>query len=114
MTKKELATVVRRFIIRFLRGNLQDEEFGSDKEIFEFLNAKQDLWNNLIFENKNRQKEIMELRAFRLCVKHSFTLYHLLGGDSELPKQEVIKKPKKEDIEDDEKIKKKKRKKIIE
>ena len=100
VTKKELATVVRRYIIRFLTGNLQAEEIGFDKEIIDFLNAKEDLWNSKIYDNENRENEMYELMGLKLLVKHSLNLYHFIGGDLELPKREVTNKNNMEEDQD--------------
>ena len=89
MSKNELATILRRFIIRFLTSNLQIEEFGFDEEIIDIVNSIEDLWNIHIFNNENREKEMFELKKrFKLQVKHCFNLYMVLGEDSNLQIQE--------------------------
>ena len=89
VSKNELATILRRFIIRFLTSNLQIEEFGFDEEIIDIVNSIEDLWNIHIFNNENREKEMFELKKrFKLQVKHCFNLYMVLGEDSNLQIQE--------------------------
>ena len=83
ITKNEIATAVRRFIVRFLLNDKRKENIDPNLKLYMCLERKY-LWKNKIFseigENfKDLIKKYIGNFSFPLEVKHSIEFYNLIG-----------------------------------
>ena len=98
ITKKDLSNATRKFISRYLVGELYQK---IDSNIFQFLKIKEELWDDKIFSKENEEqftKEINELESINIIVKQSVDFYEKLGGEraeKRISKQSNEKKLKK-------------------
>ena len=68
ITIKDLGAAVRRFITRYLAGNLESINISEDRELIEEL-YREDLWTDKIVKNSNLEEIISgKLKEFNLKV----------------------------------------------
>ena len=85
ITKKEISSAVRRFIIRYLLDDNKKENINPNLKLYISLERKF-LWNNEIFrkvgDNFNDLiKKYLGNFSFALEVKHSIEFYNLIGEE---------------------------------
>ena len=88
ITKKEIASAVRRFIMRYLLNNDREENNDPNLNLYVCLERKY-LWNNKIFSFVGNNfndliKKYLGNLSFELKVKHSFEFYKLVGEEENL------------------------------
>ena len=80
ITKLILSGAVRKFISRVLTGQRDDREINPNFEIFGFMEYKEDIWKNEVFNNANFSEELNELSEFDIHIENAVDLYDILGG----------------------------------
>jgi hypothetical protein len=87
ITQKEIASAVRRFIIRYLLNDDKKEKIDSNLSLYACLERKY-LWNNKIFSSMINNINFNELIkkylgnfSFALEVRHSLEFYNLIGEE---------------------------------
>ena len=80
ISKLKLGEVVRKFISRFLSGNRSSREINEEFPLFDYIQAKEELWPEDILNNRNTfEIEIQKLsRKFNVLVNNSIDFYYLL------------------------------------
>ena len=78
-----LATAIRKFISRYLSGEINAQDIKPESDLFEVLKVKNDIWDINIYNDSSFEEEIIEMnKKFRLELRHSVNFYAILGGDS--------------------------------
>ena len=85
ITKKEISSAVRRFIIRYLLNEEKSENIDSNLSLYVCLERKY-LWNNKIFSLlKNNFNDLIKKYlgsfSFDLKARHSLEFYNLIGDE---------------------------------
>ena len=85
ITKKEISTAVRRFIIRYLLNDDKKERIDPNLSLYIYLERKY-LWNNKIFslekDNFNELiKKYLGSFSFSLETKHALEFYNIIGEE---------------------------------
>ena len=92
ITIKDLGAAVRRFITRYLAGNLESINISEDRELIEEL-YREDLWTDKIVKNSNLEEIISgKLKEFNLKVGQAYSLYELIGEEDKNLIKEYLKK----------------------
>ena len=80
--KKDLANAIRLFIILILlpEEDKENKIKANRNNLINYLKAP-DLWTKDIYENDGFTKNLNELKSFEAQIKHSISLYELLGKD---------------------------------
>ena len=104
ISKKNLSSVVRKFISRDLSGKRNEPNFYIDfnpdfpnYELFQYLKNKKELWKKEIRENPNFNNVLDKLIEIQILVCNSIKLYDILGGDKDL-----LGEPVKEEMKNEE------------
>ena len=80
-TIKDLGAAVRRFISRYLAGNLQTTDVGEDRAL-SFELSREDLWEEKIGKEDDLMENIDELlHDFKLNVGQAYAFYQLIGEE---------------------------------
>ena len=84
ITKLKLGEVVRKFISRFLSGNRSSREINEDFPLFDYIQAKEELWPDEILNERNTfENEIQKLsKKFNVLVCNSIDFYYQLTKDN--------------------------------
>ena len=85
ITKKEISSAVRRFIIRYLLNDNKKENIDPNLKLYNCLQRKY-LWKNKIFSSvgdnfNNLIKQYIGNFSFSLEVRHSLNFYNLIGDE---------------------------------
>ena len=85
ITKKEISSALRRFIIRYLLNNEKKENIDPNLSLYICLERKY-LWNNKIFSSIGNSfndliKQYLDNFSFALEVRHSLEFYNLIGDE---------------------------------
>ena len=85
INQKEIASAVRRFIIRYLLNDDKKENIDYNLSLYACLERKY-LWNNKIFNSTGNNfndliKQYLGSFSFALEVRHSFEFYNLIGKE---------------------------------
>ena len=85
ISKTLLATIVRKFISRFLSGKRGENEIKEDENLLFFIRYKEDFWPKEIFNDKKFNEEFDQMiKSFLVNVNQAIKFYDVLGGDKEL------------------------------
>ena len=110
ISKKNLSSVVRKFISRDLSGKRNEPNFYIDFnpdfpycELFQYLKNKKELWKKEIRENPNFNNVLDKLIEIQILVCNSIKLYDILGGDKDLLGEPVKEEMRKEEEKKQEK-----------
>ena len=83
ITKKILASAVRKFISRYLSGKRMENYFKEDADLFLFIQAKYELWPKDYPEKEEFDEEIYNLKeSLNVKVAQSVKFYHFLDSDN--------------------------------
>ena len=85
ITKKEIASALRRFIIRYLLNKNKKEKINPNLSLYICLERKY-LWDNSIFSSIDKNfndliKQYLGSYSFDLKVKHSLEFYNIIGDE---------------------------------
>ena len=85
ITKKEISSAVRRFIIRYLLNDNKKENIDPNSKLYMCLERKY-LWSNRIFTKiKNNFNDLIKQYlggfSFSLEVRHSLEFYNIIGDE---------------------------------
>ena len=118
ITKKEISSAVRRFIIRYLLNDSKKENIDPNLNLYICLERKY-LWNNKIFSSidgdnfKDLIKGYLSNFSFSLEVRHSLDFYNLIADEEKKYLNEEKEKFAGKDKKTDEKLKIGEQKKIV-
>ena len=92
ITKRSLATAIRRFISRYLSGKRGDNEINENNKLILYI-TRQELWDDYaLIENEDFEVELSlilnnEENNSSILVGHAKNIYEILGGDKDLLKE---------------------------
>ena len=103
ITKKNLATTVRKYISRYLSGEKQVDQQNENENLFFILKYKPELWEKKIIENDEEFSNIIDYLSENISIKvnNSIDLYEQLKKDEEEDIAEGIEPIKMENDNDE-------------
>ena len=101
ITKKDLASAIRLFItlVLCLEEDKENKIQSNSNNIINYLKAS-DLWNRDIYTNDDFNKNLNELKSFKIQINQIISLYEYLGKDIEDNFYEDVKGQIKREEED--------------
>ena len=80
---KDLSSAVRRYISRYLIGNIQEIDINEKRNLI-FELTRKDLWKENIFNLENFEKNLSsQFSGYELKVEQAYSFYKLIGKEDE-------------------------------